>query len=88
MKLKEVLIVCSASSFGWIIGDIANSRGSSQSKVMSIPPPYQIQQMLREEGYELSVDGKIGPETMKCWNDYFEKHSEQMANELTKQEME
>jgi hypothetical protein len=78
MKIKEVLIVCLASSLGWIIGDIINT-----PKENHIPYPYQIQQMLRTEGYDLAVDGKIGPDTLKCWNDYIEKHSKQMADEMT-----
>jgi len=87
MKLKEVLFVCSACWLGFIVGDLAYHDFNTH-QTERIPFPHEIQQMLREEGYDLAVDGEIGPETMRCWNDYVNKCTEQMANELTKQEME
>ena len=77
------LIVFSAL-FGWFIGASDwLERMCPPPEPNHIPYPYQIQEMLRVEGYDLAVDGIIGNETLRAWHDYCERHSNEMANEMT-----
>jgi len=55
-----ILIVC-------IVCAILCLRPRKEDK--SIPSIFEFQQTLVDNGYDIKVDGRLGPETEKAWNE-------------------
>lgn len=53
----------------------AVERVQSRREYEHIPSPYELQRMLVERGYDIKVDGKIGPQTMEAWNSVYIQQS-------------
>jgi len=75
-------VLCGVAVAGLMWG-LDGSDGADAMPAHHIPYPYELQEMLRVEGYDLAVDGIIGNQTLRAWHDYCEKHSNEMANEMT-----
>ena len=47
---------------------------TSKQKVQHFMSQKEVQSYLVEQGYNITIDGKVGPETRSAWNDYIEHY--------------
>ena len=67
MKLRIGLCIVVVIAFTWLS---TWKLEFAQEEHKCIPTPFELQENLCTEGYEVEIDGIIGTKTMQAWNLY------------------
>ena len=86
MKLKNA--TCVAFMLFCIAFVVGYFSQPSSSEVRLPPTTWELQQLLRDQGYDLKIDGIIGNETLTCWKDWQKKYWGVQADQMSKEEIE